>query len=536
MKKILYTALSLLIAISITACEGALQLNMPTITPSAKKAEAKEEAKEASYPDVVSTRALDSLQALQLAYEEIYNKVLPSVVSISVIISVQQELPSVFPFEFGDSQQTPEFQQQAAGSGFVWDREGHIITNNHVVENADVIKVQFSDGTMAMGELIGSDASSDLAVIYVDVPEDKLVPVEIVDSTTLRIGQIAIAVGNPFRLDGSMTTGIVSGLGRSLDLQQTDLGAAYTIPDIIQTDAPINPGNSGGVLVDIEGRLMGVTTAIESPVRANAGVGYAIPSIIVQKIVPFLIEEGSYQQPWIGISGRTLTPELADAMRLEPSQNGALVIDVIGKSPADEVGLLGSDKTTEIYGQEVRVGGDVITAIQGKPVADFEDLVAYLARYTNVGDTITLTLLREGQEMQVDLTLAARPGTGTEEERPPQTAGAWLGVFGVELTPPVAEEMDLDTDTNGVLIQEVISGSPADQAGLRGSYKTATINGTEILIGGDVITMIDGEQISTMQDLVSEIRSREPGDEVTLTIIREREESEVAVTLEEIPQ
>jgi len=531
MKKILFALFSLLIAVSITACEGALQLDIPTANTSTDTGG----EEEAPSSDVISPGAFDTLQELQLAYEEVYDKVLPSVVSISVIINVDQQLPSEFPFNFGEGQQPPDFQQQAAGSGFIWDREGHIITNNHVVENADVIRVQFSDGTIALGELIGSDAASDLAVISVDVPEEKLVPVEIVDSTTLKIGQVAIAVGNPFRLDGSMTTGIVSGLGRSLDLQQTNLGTAFTIPDIIQTDAPINPGNSGGVLVDIQGRLMGVTTAIESPIRANAGIGYAVPSIIVEKIVPFLIEDGSYQQPWIGISGRTLTPEVAEAMELDPSQSGALVIDVTGNSPADEAGLLGSDETTEIYGQEVRVGGDIVTAIEGEPIIDFEDLVAYLARYTNVGDTITLTLLREGEEMQVDFTLAARPGTDDEEE-PPQAAGAWLGVFGVDLTPPVAEEMDLGADTEGVLVQEVISGSPADQAGLRGSFRTVTIEGVEVLVGGDVITSVGGEKVSTMQDLVSAIRNREPGDEVSLAIIRDGEESEVTVTLEELPQ
>ena len=232
---------------------------------------------------------------------------------------------------------------------------------------------------------------------------------------------VVFAIGNPFGLDWTLTTGIVSALDRSLS------GDNNTIEHLIQTDAAINPGNSGGPLVDIEGRLIGVTTAIESPVRANAGVGYVIPSIIVSKVVPILISDGDYQQPWIGISGRDLTPESAVAMDLRSSQQGALVIEVTPNSPAAEAGLIGSAKEIEIDGQQVLVGGDVITTVDGRPINDFEDLVAFLARYALVGQTINLEVLRNGETVKVPLTLAARPGQETQQAAALDDA-AWLGI------------------------------------------------------------------------------------------------------------
>lgn len=539
-RKKIMSMIGLLLAFSLSACSGQIQVELPTDTPTTGEIQTATEMPETPgtvAEPVLTTMEPTDLQSLQVAYEQVYDRVLPSVVSISVIRTVTG-VSSMFPgFPFGEDENQPEFQQQGAGSGFVWDKAGHIITNNHVVEGADIIRVQFSDGSIALGELIGADPASDLAVVLVNAPAEKLQPIEATDSTAVRIGQIAIAIGNPFQLEGSMTTGIVSGMGRSLSLSENIDGTSFTIPDLIQTDASINPGNSGGVLVDIHGRLIGVTTAIESPVQANAGVGYAVPSIIVEKIVPFLITEGSYQQPWIGIRGSTLTPELAEAMDVDPDQKGALVREVISNSPADEAGLRGSHTPVTIYGSDTFVGGDIVTAIDGQPIQDFEDVVAYLARYTNVGTEITLTILRDNQTLEVELTLGARPEQESPSLEAPEEiqADVWLGITGIDLTDAIAEAMDLDPNTQGVLVQQVSADSPADKAGILGSYQTFETESGTIVIGGDVIVALNDEPVNGLQSLLRSLRTYEPGDEITLTALRDGSELEIELTLAERP-
>ena len=335
---------------------------------------------------------------------QIYEQVNPSVVNIQTIVQGLQ----AFPEGFGQPQQP----QGGLGSGFVWDQQGHIVTNNHVIAGASDIAVIFNDGYVAPGEVVGTDPASDLAVIRIDVPAEQLRPVQVASSSEVHVGEVAIALGNPFGLQGTMTVGIVSALGRSLPVEgENTLSAVYTIPDIIQTDAAINPGNSGGVLVDEQGRLIGVTAAIRSPVEANAGIGFAIPSDIVRKVVPALIAEGRYQHPWLGISGTSLVPPLAQAMNLPAEQRGVLVATTTPGSPADEAGLRGSDRQASIDGLEVAVGGDVIVAIDGEQIRTFEEMVSYLARNTEVGQTVTLTVLRDGQQQDIPLTLGARPGS-----------------------------------------------------------------------------------------------------------------------------
>jgi S1-C subfamily serine protease len=412
------------------------------------------------------------------------------------------------------------------------------VTNNHVVDGADKIEVTFYDGTTVPAERVGVDPDSDLAVVKVDVSADQLHPIEVADSTEVKVGQLAIAIGNPFALEGTMTVGIVSALGRELPAGDTSTsGLSYTIPDIIQTDAPINPGNSGGVLVNDEGRLIGVTAAIESPVQANAGIGFAIPSAIVQRVVPSLITTGHYDHPMLGLSGTSLTPELAQAMGLDASQRGALVADVTAGGPADKAGVHGSDREAEIDGEQVRVGGDVIVAIDDQPVKEFDELVAYLARHTEVGQTVTLTVLREGQEQELEATLVARAASETASAQPEQgsTRGAWLGLTGMTLTANIAETMNLDTDQQGVLIGQIEQGGPADQAGLRGSYKPVTIDGRQVSVGGDIITALDGKAVNQIADLQALVQQAEPGQQVTLTILRDGKQVEVSVTLAERP-
>ncbi len=300
--------------------------------------------------------------------------------------------------------------QQALGSGFVWDTAGHIITNNHVIDGATSISVTFSDGTTASAKVVGADPASDLAVVQVNLPASQLHPVQLADSTQIKVGQFAIAIGNPFGEQNTMTTGIISALGRSLPVDNgVAQGPSYTIPDVIQTDAPINPGNSGGVLLNSDGKVVGVTSAIESPVRASSGVGFAIPSAIVQKVVPALIKTGHYDHPYIGISGATLTPSLAQAVGLKTDQRGALVGTITPGSPADKAGLRGGTQQTTIDGAPASIGGDIITAIDGQPVRSFDDLVTYLARSTEVNQTVTLTVLRDGKEQTIKVTLLARP-------------------------------------------------------------------------------------------------------------------------------
>jgi serine protease Do len=488
-----------------------------------------------------SGNSVGAVAALEGVLEQVYTRVNPSVVNIQVNQAAATGSPAIpdvpgSPFQF-PAPQGPQ-AQQALGSGFVWDTEGHIVTNNHVVDGADRIRVTFSDGTTVPATLVGADPDSDLAVVQVDLPADQLQPVQVADSTQVKVGELVVAIGNPFGLEGTMTLGIVSALGRSLPAESVmTQGPSYTIPDVIQTDAPINPGNSGGVLVDDTGRVIGVTAAIESPVRANAGVGFAIPSAIVQKVVPALIEDGQYAHPYIGISGTSLTPELAGAMDLEANQRGVLVVDVTSGSPAEAAGLRGSDNQVDIEGQQVNVGGDVIVAVDGQRVNEFDDLVTYLARHTEVGQTITLTILRDGKEQTVDLTLAARPQSETVQAQPQRqaTSGAYLGIIGLTVTPAIAEEMNLSTDQEGVLVQEVQQDSAADQAELRGSDQPVTVDGQEILVGGDIIVALDDQPVTSIENLRAALQQYEPGQQATLTLLRDSSEIKVDVTLGELP-
>lgn len=484
---------------------------------------------------------------LLAAYENtlinIYEQVNPSVVNIRVVsqdLSSAVQLPDLFP-NLPQSPNTPQTQpptSQSLGSGFVWDTEGHIITNNHVVEGAEKIEVTFSDETVATAELVGTDPDSDLAVIRVDLPPDKLKPIVMGDSDALRVGQLAIAIGNPFGLEGTMTVGIISALGRSLPASDgVSTGPVYSIPDVIQTDAPINPGNSGGVLLDDSGQVIGVTAAIESPVRANAGIGFVIPASIVNQVVPDLIEKGSYEHPYLGISGISLFPDLAEAMNLDRDQRGAMVATVNPNGPADKAGLQGSDRQVTIDGSNVDAGGDVITSINGQPVNDMDDLIAYLSANSLVGQSVTLTVLRNGQEIKLSVTLEARPKETAQAANPPTaTSGrAWLGIIGIPLNADIAGEMGIAGDQTGVLVVEVQDASPAQEAGLKGGDQTVTINGETIPIGGDVIVRADGNDVQTVQELAAYLQEVGVGGQVSLTVLRDGNLVTIEATLGEQP-
>jgi 2-alkenal reductase len=462
------------------------------------------------------------LSAYEDALTAVYDKVNPSVVSIGVVTGTGSNISG------------------GQGSGFVWDKQGHIVTNNHVVEGADRIQVRFFDGTILPAELVGTDPDSDLAVIKVDPGQIELRPIELGDSASLRVGEIAIAVGNPFGLANTMTVGIVSAIGRSLSGSNTSSGPSYSNPDVIQTDAPINPGNSGGVLVDENGLLIGVPSAIESPVRANAGVGFAIPAQTVARVVPVLIKDGTYTYSWLGVTGSTLVPQIAKAMKLDESQRGVLVSAVTPSGPADKAGLRPSDQTVSIDGIDVQVGGDVITAINGQEIKAMDDLIAYLNANTRPDQQVTLSILRDGKNVDVELTLGTRPSTtavNTRETVPQQDTipSAYLGVSAVPLTPAVNAAIDLPSNTQGILVQKIENGSPAETAGLQGGTRNKTVDGRRILIGGDVILSIDGQPVTTVLDLRGILTQYQPGDTVSLEILRDAQPLSLEVSLTERP-
>jgi len=529
--------LALIVALSLVALPACGVMNVLSVPGARALAPAAAPATPTPQPTAVAPSVTGgALAALEGALERVYQDVSPSVVYIEVL--QKQQVGSGLPFfrEPLPQQQPEEQYQQGSGSGFVWDQEGHVVTNNHVVNGADKIEVTFSDGTTVPGTVVGTDPASDLAVLKVELPAGQLHPVRMADSTQVRVGQLAVAIGNPFGLENTMTAGIVSALGRSLPAESNSGdGSSYTIPDVIQTDAPINPGNSGGVLVNDQGEVIGVTSAIVSPVGASAGIGFAVPSAIVQKVVPVLIAKGSYEHPWLGISGTTLDPNLAQAMSLDANQRGALVIEVVPGGPAEQADLKGSDRQVTIDGQERQVGGDVVVALDGQPVKTFDDLVAYLVQSTEVGQKATLTVLRDGRERQVEVTIAARPSAQAEANpaasQTVPAGSAWLGIAGVTVSPEVAKAAGLAEDQQGVLIEEISSGSPADKAGLHGSTKPVTVQGQRLLVGGDVITAWDGRPVTQMEQLRTRVGEAQAGQEVTLTVLRDGEQVQVQVTL-----
>lgn len=296
------------------------------------------------------------------------------------------------------------------GSGFVYDTNRHIVTNHHVVSGNSMLDVTFSDGTIYRARLIGSDPFTDIAVLYVSkVPAQKLIPLSLGNSTDISVGEQVAAIGNPFGLSGSLSEGVISGLGRLLP-SNANATSRYSIPDVIQTDAPINPGNSGGPLLNMKGQVIGMTSAIYSNTGEFSGVGLAISSDTMKKVIPLLITNGSYAHPWVGVSGTNMTPELASALGLKEPR-GFLVIDVIPGSPADRAGLRGGDQVVNINGQQIPFGGDVILRIGDTPVRKIDDVLTYLERYKMVGESAKLTVLRGGQERNLIVKLTARPNS-----------------------------------------------------------------------------------------------------------------------------
>ncbi|MCC6905884.1 MAG: trypsin-like peptidase domain-containing protein [Anaerolineae bacterium] len=317
----------------------------------------------------------------------------------------QRTSPAVVSIDISQRTEDETLFDIGSGSGFVYDTEGHIVTNNHVVEDSDTLRVTMYDGTVFQAEVVGADPFSDLAVIRIDVPEEyTLIPVVLGDSDKLLVGQRVIAIGNPFGLSNTMTTGIVSGIGRTLP------SGSFSNPLIIQTDAAINPGNSGGPLLNSNGEVVGVVTAIRSQTGTDAGVGFAVPVNTIARIAPQLIETGTVEYPYLGIQaiGEISLAELALEFDL-PVQEGVLVTEVIEGTAADDAGLRGGDQTVNFRGNPIVLGGDIITAINDVPLNNFDELIGYLVSNTSVGDEVTVTIVRDGEVLNVPLTLGARP-------------------------------------------------------------------------------------------------------------------------------
>ncbi len=321
---------------------------------------------------------------------DIYDNAVPSVVAIRV-------------------ERTQGLSSAGVGSGFVWSEDGHIITNNHVVDGVDRIVVAFADGSEYRAELLGGDQASDIAVLKIDPGDRALRPLTLSDSDDLRVGQTAVALGTPFGHRFTMTTGIVSAVGRTV----RSGSSSYRNPEIVQTDAPLNPGNSGGPLLNRSGEVIGINAQISTPTGVNSGVGFAVPINTAKRVAPSLIQDGSYRYSYLGISAATLNPDLAEANSLPVNTKGALLVDIVRDSPADEAGLTAGERQN-VDGTPYWIGGDVVTAIDDVPVTGIDDLVTYLVTETRPGDDIVLDLIREGGERaEVRVVLGARPSVET---------------------------------------------------------------------------------------------------------------------------
>ncbi len=318
---------------------------------------------------------------------DLYSHVNPSVVNITTYQA-----------------QNGELLLAGQASGFIFDSQGDIITNQHVIEGADAIEITFADGLIREATLVAQDLYSDLAVVKVELPAG-VNPIPLGSMDQLAVGETVIAIGNAFGLEGTLTRGVISALGRTISTN-----TIYSIPEAIQTDAAINPGNSGGPLLNLNGEVIGVNAQIETSGTSNSnlGVGFAIPVSIVQRVVPALIEAGHYDWSWLGVSGYTVDPSLVKAMGL-PVEQGAYVSTVTVGGPAESAGVIGTTDTITQESRTVEIGGDVITAIDGQPINTFDDLLVFLSLQTSPGQVVTLSILRNGQNQDVNVTLGTRP-------------------------------------------------------------------------------------------------------------------------------
>ena len=334
---------------------------------------------------------LQLLKAKESQLNIIYSTSLPSIVHIKVRQTVQGF--------FQNQERTGE------GSGFIWDTEGNIVTNYHVVASASIVDVEFADGSQYPASVIGLDPNSDLAIIKVNSNGKILTPLNLGDSTNVKVGNHTIVIGSPFGQEFSMSSGIVSAIKRTVPSQNT----LFSIPNVIQTDAAINPGNSGGPLLDIEGNVIGINSQIISRSGGNQGIGFAIPINSVKKIIPTLIKGEKFEYPYIGITGMDLNPNLKKALAIDSNIKGVMIVDVVKGSPADLGGLSGYTGTVSDNVNSYPSGGDILTAINTIPIKSMSDLLTLLFSDYSPGDSITFTILRDSSSLDLDITLISRP-------------------------------------------------------------------------------------------------------------------------------
>ena len=385
------TPISLITSLLALALVAVLAFGAGSSTASIQAAE---QASSASQP-VSATTPVFVTESERILYD-LYSRIAPSVVSINVVARVSS----------GTQNQTvpSDGLVEGTGTGFVVDTLGHIVTNNHVVDGATRIEVNFYDGRIVRAEIVGLDPDSDLAVIQVqNVPAEALVPVTLGDSESLYVGQEVVAIGSPFNQPWTLTTGIVSALDRSIrGLTQFSIGS------VIQTDAAINPGNSGGPLLNLAGEVIGVNSQIMSETRSNSGIGFAIPSNLVQRVKDQIINSGEVSYSYLGISGQDMNLYFLDALGLPSGTRGIVVLDVSNSSPAAQAGLRNPANPVQIDGAQVPRTVDVITAIDGVSLVNMADLIGYLALETSPGQTVSMTVLRDGQTLNLPITLGAR--------------------------------------------------------------------------------------------------------------------------------
>ncbi len=433
-----------LLVIAVLVLAALLVMSNSHLLPSRPVEAAPPSAQPASFQSVALGQ--NSVTPDQELLAGLYDSVVPSVVNIQV--TTQPAADS----RFG----APSIPQGGEGTGWVWDAEGHIVTNNHVVEDAQTILVNFANGMWADAKLVARDPQADLAVIKVTPPAGmSLTPLTVAD-TPLRVGHYVIALGSPFGLDGTMTLGIVSALGRSFQVGET-AGTRYSLPEVIQTDAAINPGNSGGPLLNLQGEVVGVNFAIRSDARSNAGVGFAIPVAVVRKVVPALIADGVYSYSFLGISGTTINAQVAAAEKLIPNELGVFVAQAVTGGPSARAG--------------VRTG-DIVVGINGLPVCSFEDLVGYLITETEPGQSVRLDVLRKGEQMTFDVTLGSRPGENTTSasNRPRLTVGE-----AIEIAKTAVADANLMGEVDGATAKsDVRGGIPVWVVTLESGGKRAT--------------------------------------------------------------
>ena len=337
----------------------------------------------------------EPVNALEAQIEAVYEQAAPAVVNITT---------QIIAYDFF---MRPVPQEGGTGSGFIYDTEGHIVTNYHVIQSAESVSVALADGRVFPAEIVGVDPSNDLAVIRIQA-DDLPQPIALGNSDNLRVGQFVVAIGNPFGQEGTLTLGVISALGRIIESPD-----GRFIGEAIQTDAPINPGNSGGPLLDLRGHVIGVNSQIISPSQASAGIGFAVSAETVLRVVPQLIAQGYYSHPWMGFGPVALTPELAEILRQAgmeiPVEEGLILLEVASGGPAARAGLRGPNKVVIIGNTRVPVGMDIIIAVNDQPLTSFRDLTVYLETKTQVGDTVEVTIIRDGERQNVQVTLAERP-------------------------------------------------------------------------------------------------------------------------------